>query len=257
MTTKDATQTNIYTPIDDHINLYNIVGNTKCTQLLTAAVNTHYNDRADGKNPILKPILFLGERGSGKSTYSRALGNALAFSFKHELGTTLNRGGQCVTDFVLGGDEETCYFISKADQLLPYCVDKLYKVITQGTLYVNDPIERRTETYDMPGRLFVFSARNVSRLIEPLLKHCIVIHLEKYRVEEVFLILQQRSKFWNLISAYSALSKIADYVKGDAGAAISILERTYRVMRADDRNELKEEDVNKAIGYGNMPMEDD
>jgi len=113
MVIQNEVKNSVYTPIDEYIHLYNVIGNRKCVDLLKSIVDTYYNDIADNKNPVLKPIIFMGDTGSGKSIYARSFANSLTFEFKHELGTTLNQGGLGLDHIMIQGDAETCLYVSR------------------------------------------------------------------------------------------------------------------------------------------------
>ena len=83
------TKNDINISFEQEINLWKIIGNSTCSDILKVVAEQITTDRMDG-NML---IALIGKPNTGRRTFSLALNNTLCYEFRETLGDTLAFGG--------------------------------------------------------------------------------------------------------------------------------------------------------------------
>ena len=238
--------------LDEDLSLYSFIGQKRAVSILRAFANQYLNDKMEGRNPQLPAIQIRGYPQSGKRTLSLAFANSIFGCpvIEYGIGKTLSFGWDNIQNYIQNGTSSSVFYIDGAEELTNYVQTVLYKLLREQILYIPIRDEQKFEKIKFSIKpLIIFSISPDSWLI-PELRDVInlEIEMERYTEFELLHILEQRCKYLG----WSAKKNILRYIvlKGDAsrvGKIIKILEMTYKIARADNRDTLEMKDAERAV----------
>ncbi len=239
------TQSDINTSFEQEINLWKIIGNQTCSDILKVVAEQITTDGLE-ENTL---IALIGKPNSGKRTFSLALNNTLCFEFKETLGDTLAFGGDDIFRYFKEGNEETTYFINNASNINRFAQTIIYRIIRQNKLRNNIPFEDKPEIIPIHNRLIILSSNNTDRIVQPLQN---TIKMKCYLQDrlpqnDIFQILKQRCQYlgWELENEEIIYNIVA--VAIDVSQALNILEFTYRLMKNNNDSIIKVDHLNRCL----------
>ena len=240
--------TDINAEFDANVSLKTIIGSPHAVSIAKAYIDQYYNDIADGRNPLLTPILLVGQ--SGMSTFARAISNSFAnLHFKSSHSHWFSGGVQDLNRFFYFGNYGTTFYISAIDTLNIMSQYMLWKILSNRRLNVNDYETKIPINAPLLNNLHIFSAKNTDNLTEPLLAQFPVkIFIGDLTRDELFYAIKQRATLLKLsYENDQVLFNIAIISGKDINMAMELLSLGMRLMRSNNEIVLTSKIMNTAF----------
>ncbi len=167
--------------------------------------------------------------------------------FEHIQGRHLSIGGHCGSLYQ-NIDNETVYYISLAEELVPSSISMIFKMLTEGSVEFNEYRGSDYKTVSAANKLFIFAVEEAEELCSEFKKainyHC---YLREYSISEKEILVEQRLNWANVNFVKEIPAIIAHNCKTISGC-IRLLSLCFLIMRGDGRTNMIMEDVEKGIG---------
>lgn len=234
--------------LEEYLSLWNIIG--KATNLLKYIALQYINDRMEGRKIHAPTIVLRGNPGSGRATLARSFSNAIGGDFKEAVGKTLGMG-ECLYNYFEDSGPDTVFYIRGAEELGNYSQTIICRLLREQILHVPIRSEQKMKKVYFPAKPLIIFSINFDSWLNCELRNIIDIEIEldKYSEDELFQILKQRCDCY-CKWAYKSdelLKIIAQNADGNPGKSMRLLQISYSIMRAGDKNIMKMKDVKKAV----------
>jgi len=233
--------------ITAHLNLSNIIGNVKARTVLRALTCAYFEEKLAGKSPNYPVVLLTG--ATAKRAFSSALANSFGMlSIEPFYSDSINRGGDCMSDILCDTDGYTALYIGNANKLMPYSQKLLWQYLQYGVVEKVNRMEERKEQIDVPSKLVILGADNITGISSPLydsMIHCVLISYSKFEMVDI---LKQRAEYYGLsFTTEQVLEKIAEQAGGICRKGVKLVELCHKFMLAGRKDKISLIHLNQVI----------
>ena len=225
---------------DNTVSLWQLIpaGKGKALTLLRTIVDSIHNS----DNPKLPSILIIGDEG--KRTHANAFMRALGVKQIKEIHASLLQPLSGLIQF-FGSEYNVAHLIAYVELLEPAVELAICQIIKSNKYHLYNFLKEGKDTFNVPG-LVVLTARNLKGVAEPIIEAVdYIILIEKYT--HLDLVLLQRLRYLKIdYECEGVLQEVLKNGKGQLKFMINFLQVCIAVMRADGRDRLLLQDVEKA-----------
>ena len=236
-----------------HISLWNVHGNSMQVRSLRILVQAYHNDIAEGRNPQIGHLAFVGNKGSGRRTLAYAYSNSLGCSQVIEAeASTLSMGIQDISMFLQKGDGFSSYLIHNANRLSPYSNSILIPAIKDNSLKVCNSLSTEEPTTEYFNKLVMFCCDKIEKVNPEIVrKVSLCCHVDNFTDHDILNILIQRLSFlsWSIKDGQKQeiLETIVNLCNCNVGLAIRMLGWTYKCSRSMGEDVMTLKALNMAL----------
>ena len=234
------------------VSLWNLIGNSTVNQL-KVLVESYHNDKSLGRNPKYPHVVFVGKKGSGRTTLAHAYANSMGASevFRAE-GSTLSLGGQDISMYLEKGSQFSAYLIQNSERLSFYCNSVIVPALQQNVLIVRDPMNRKEASREYFDRLMMFACEDATKINPQIVNNVtLTCYVGQYSQSDILQILNQRLDYlnWSIIENQKVeiLNTIKDVSNCDISLAIKILGWMYKSSRALNEETMTLKHLNMSL----------
>jgi len=243
----DETKKVFATNVDEFVpSLWHYIGQCQARYTLISLVNQIQNDTIAGRNPEYPLILLTGPVGSGRKTLALSLHFALGNLEFKEVALVLGIS-EDPAEFFVSSTEYVTYYIPNVVNISPTVAGQLVHVVRDKYYYQSIP-GYRTEKIPIGNQLIIISAESNPKINPEFLKYVkIRCDLAPYSVESIYKILRQRVDYLNWDMSEPALHLLAEKSNNNPGTAMKLLQQSYIISRAEDKDKIKTDHAKKAL----------
>lgn len=227
---------------DNSISLWQMIpsGRGKGLALLKAIVDSILNNN----NSRIPSIIITGEEG--KRTHSRAFIRALGIDNIAEIDASLLQPSSDLAQF-FNSDKNTAHLIINAENLWAAVQSVVIQICKKNKFQHYNYQKSQIDVFEVPGPM-ILTAEDIDKVPAPISDAVdFVIEIEKYTPEQLELVVLQRLKYAHIdYECETVLGEIVEQGNGVLRDVIKFLKICIVVMRSDERDLLKLEDIDKA-----------
>ena len=241
-------ETDINSAFDEHVSLYNLIGQHRACQALQTLIDEHHWNKTQGIPSRIKPVMIYGKHSC--SVVAKAYANTLgAVDYNEVMGCLIGYGVN-LQDCFNRMDEHSAYFISDIDKMVYYFKHCLLLLVKDQIIEIPPiPAVRAGETKNFAGQL-VLSAVEPTKISSKLEQYCsAVIRLVDYQDKDIEDILIQRIIVCGIVikDEIKVMDAIVRAGNGDVKLAIQMLDWANRCCRSEGKETILLRHLNKAL----------
>jgi hypothetical protein len=229
---------------DEYVSLNNIIdaGGNAVAKLKKIAESLQY----DQFNQLVRfPTLLIDGKGEGKSILGKAFLNTLCLQSK-DIDASLLQSYNQIIEFFWASHPERGYLITNIDELSTFFHKTLYEIIRKREYTLLNQYGKSEMRYPVSS-IIVMTSSHTSEVPAPLLKYIqYIIHHSNHNVKRRELIAIQRLVNANVKYSQACVKRIANETP-NLNSMIGLIRMCLDIIKADYRDNLTLDDVNKAI----------